>query len=84
METQCQYLTMTQRNELLKLSQRLEDLFDGMIDTWKTDLVDFGFKKDVKPICFRPYPLLKLHAKMFKKQVEFLVLLGVLGVANNS
>ena len=35
METQCQYLMMTQCNELLKLLQRLEEMFDRTLDTWK-------------------------------------------------
>ena len=35
MENQCQHLTMTQRNELLQLLQKLEDLFDGTLVAWK-------------------------------------------------
>ena len=44
METQCQHLTMTQRNEILKLLQIFEDLFDGTLGTWKTDPFNFGLK----------------------------------------
>ena len=40
METQCQDLTMTQHNEILKLLQNLEELFDGTLGTWKKDPVD--------------------------------------------
>ena len=50
METQCQHLTMTQRNELLQLLQKIEDLFDKTLVTWITDLVDFELKEDAKPI----------------------------------
>ena len=39
METQCQHLTMTQRNDLLRLLQKFEKLFDGTLGTWKTDSV---------------------------------------------
>ena len=35
MENQCQHLTVTQRNELLKLLQKFEDFFDGTLGTWK-------------------------------------------------
>ena len=51
MEIQCQNLTMTKRNELLKLLQKLEELFDGTLVTWKTDPVDFKIKDNANPIC---------------------------------
>ena len=56
METQCQHLTITQRNELLKLLQKSEDLFDGTLSIWKIDPLYFELKEDVKPIFSRPYP----------------------------
>ena len=46
METQCQYLTIKQRKELLELLQKFEEFFDGTIETWKTDQVDFESLKD--------------------------------------
>ena len=48
METQRQNLTMTQRNELLKLLQKFEDMFDGTLGTWKTDpVVEIGCKANL-------------------------------------
>ena len=44
METQCQHLTTTQRNELLTLLQIFEEFFYGTIGNWKTDPVDFELK----------------------------------------
>ena len=41
---------MTQRNELLKLLQTFEELFDGTLRPWKTDPVDSDTKEDVRPI----------------------------------
>ena len=69
---------------MLKLLQKSKQLFDGTLGTWKTDPVDFELKEGVKPICSRPYPVAKVHEEMFKKEVEHLVLLGVLEVANDS
>ena len=84
MENMCQHLTMTQRNELLKLLQKFEEFFSGTIDTWKTDPVDFELIEDAKTIYSEPYPVPKVHEKMFKKEVERLVLLVLLNVANDS
>ena len=66
MENQCQHLTMTQRNELLKLLQKFEELFYGTIDTWKTDTVDFELKKYTKPVFLLLYPVPKVHDEIFK------------------
>ena len=65
-KNQCQYLTETKRNKLLKLLQNLEGLFDGTLCTQKTDPVDFELQENVKPICSIPYPVPKVH-KEFKK-----------------
>ena len=50
MENQCQNLTMTQRNELLKLLQKFEELFDGKIGNRKTDSLELELKEDATPI----------------------------------
>ena len=84
METQCQHLTITQRNSLLKLLQIFDELFSGTLGTLKTDPVYFKLKEDVNSICSGPYPVPKLHKKRFKKYVERLVLPGVLEVLNYS
>ena len=65
MKTQCQILTMTQNNSLLKIFQRLEELSNGTFGTWKIYPVDFELKEDTKPICSRPYPVPKVHKEMF-------------------
>ena len=38
-ENQFQHLTEVQHNELLKLKKIKKELFDGKLDTWKTDPV---------------------------------------------
>ena len=75
MENKCQHLTMPQHNYLLKLLNKLEDLFDGKLGTWKTDSVDSELKEDTKLICSRPYRVPNVYEEMFKKEVECLVLL---------
>ena len=44
MKNQCQHLKETECNELLKVLQKNEELFDGILGTWKTDPVDFELK----------------------------------------
>ena len=44
METQCKHLTMTQRNDLFKILQNVEEFFDGALGTWKIYLVEFKLK----------------------------------------
>ena len=66
-ETQCQHLTMTQRNEMLKLLQIFEYLFDGTLGTCKTDILLFELKEDTKTIFLQPYPVTKVHEKKFQK-----------------
>ena len=61
MKNQCQHLTETQRNELLKLLQIFEELFDVTLVTWKTDPVYFKLKDDAKPIWSRPYTVPTVH-----------------------
>ena len=44
MKNQFQTLTKTQYNELLKLLQKMEELFNGKLGTCKTDPVDLESK----------------------------------------
>ena len=66
METQCQHLTITQRNELIELLQHFENLFNGTLVTWITDLLDSELKEDTNPILSRPYPVPKVHKEVCK------------------
>ena len=67
METQCQHLTVAQRNDLLQRLQKIEDFLDGTLGTWKPDSLDFKLKEDENPICLQPYPVPKVHKEIFKK-----------------
>ena len=50
MENWCEHLPMTQRNELLILLHKFEELFDGTLGTWKTYSADFKLEEYAKPI----------------------------------
>ena len=51
---------------------------------WKTTLVYLVLKDGMKPVCLGPYPVPKVHKRMFKNEVQRLVSLGVLEEANDS
>ena len=70
MENQCQHLTIIQRNYLLKLLQKFEELFNGTLGTRKIYPIDLELKYYAKTICLRPYPIPKAHEEIFKKEVE--------------
>ena len=46
--------------------------------------MDLELKDDVNPVCLQPYPVLRVHKAMFRKESERLVKLGVLEEANDS
>ena len=66
---------MTQRNDLLKLLQKSEDLFYGTLETRTTDTVYSELREDANPVCSWPYPVPKVDEEIFKNEVECLVLL---------
>ena len=63
---------------MLKLLQKTVELFDGTLGTQKTDVLDFVLDKDANQIYLRPYAVPKVHAEIFKKDIERLLLIGVL------
>ena len=70
MENQCKHLTMTQRNKLLKLLHKFEEVFDGTLTTCEIDPVDFELKEDAKTIFSRPYPVPKVHEEISKRRLD--------------
>ena len=69
---------------MIKLLQKIEELFDGTLGTQKIDPVEYELKKGTELICSRLYTVPMVHEEFFKKEVERLVILGVLALANNS
>ena len=59
-------------------------MFYGTLGTWNTTPVDLELKDGVKPVVSRPYPVTKLHESMLRKEVEIILILGVLEKSNDS
>ena len=59
-----------QRNELPKILKESEELFYGTLGTCKTDPLYFKLKEDLKLICSTPFPVLKVHKKCLKMNLN--------------
>ena len=84
MTQQCQHPNTKERKRLLNLLRKFEDLFDGTLGICNTTTIDLELMDDAKPLYSQPYPVPRLHKAMFRKEVERLVILGVLEEANDS
>ncbi len=63
---------------LLALLLKFEKLFDGTLGDWKLPPVSFELKEGAKPYHGRPYPILKIHKATHMKEIDRLILIGVL------
>ena len=50
MTKQCQHINAKERDRLLSLLSKYEDLFDGTLGTWNTTPVDLELRDDAKPV----------------------------------
>ena len=82
METHFQHLTK-KSYWAAKIIAKIQRFVRWNVGTCKTGPVDFKLKDNVKPILFQPYLLPKVNKKLVKKDVEGLVLLGVLEITND-
>ena len=78
----CQHINNEDRERLLILLRKFEDMLDGTSGTWNTYHLEL--KDDEKPVCSQTYPVPRIHKAMFRKKVERLIRLWVLEEANDS
>ena len=74
----CSHLSSQQSNKMLRLLTKYEELFDGTLGDFKTDPISLKLKENARPYHGRQYPIPHSQLKVFKKEVERLVELGVL------
>ncbi len=77
-KSNCVHLRMPHCNLLLELPLMFKELFDGMLEDWKLPPVSFELKEGAKPYHSRPYPAPKIHKATLMKEIDCLVLIGVL------
>ena len=63
----CQYLSSHQQEQLIKLLLKFNELFDGTLGDWVTELVSLKLKEGATPYHGRPYPVPHIHLETLKK-----------------
>jgi hypothetical protein len=74
----CTHLSTSHRNLLLVLLLEFEELFNGTLGDWKLLPVSFELKEGAKPYHGRPYAIPKIHKATLMKEIDCLILIGVL------
>ena len=69
MKNKCQHLTETQRNELLKLLQKLKSCSIEYLVTGKVSSI-IRIKNDVELISSKSYPVPKVHKEISKSKLN--------------
>ena len=67
MTEKCQYWIPSKQEIPLDIFKRFEDCFYGILGTWNTALADLELNDDAKPVCTKPYTVLRLHKAIFRK-----------------
>jgi hypothetical protein len=74
----CMHLSTSHCNLQLALLLKFEEFFDGTLGDWKLLPVSFELKAGAKPYHGRPYPIPKIHTATLMKEMDRLILIGVL------
>jgi hypothetical protein len=72
------HLSMPHQNLLLALLLKYKELFDGTLRDWKLQPVSIELKEGAKPYHGRPYPIPKVHKTTLMKEIDCLIVIGVL------
>jgi hypothetical protein len=72
------HLSATEKDKLLKLLKEFEELFDGTLGDWDSNLVLLQLKEGAQPYHGRLFPIPKRHVEALKKEIQRLCDLGVL------
>ncbi len=74
----CKHLNPSERESLLSLLLKFEQLFDGTLGEWTLLPVSIQLKEGAKLFHGRPYPIPKVHKATLMKEIDRLVLIGVM------
>jgi hypothetical protein len=74
----CKHLNPLERESLLSLLLKFEQLFDGTLGELNQPPVSIQLKEGTKPFHSRPHPTPKIHKATLMKEIDQLVLIGVI------
>ena len=74
----CSHLIPLHQEKLLSLLLKYETLFDGTLGNWNRPPISIELKEGAKPYHGRPYPIAQIHKATLMKEINRLVLIGVM------
>ena len=78
------HLDTAKQEQLFRLLNSYEVLFNGQLGHWLGDEYDIDLKEDAKPYHAKAFPITYVHLETLKAEVERLCKLGVLKRVNRS
>jgi hypothetical protein len=72
------HLKAHQKTDLLQVLQENNKMFDGTLGVYPHKKVHIDIDPNAKLVHSRPYPVLRIHLKTFKTELDHLVRIGVL------
>ena len=81
---ECGHLTAEEKEQLWQLLYKCEPLFDGMLGKWHGKKYLIQSKDNVELYHTWPFPILRVHEKTLRLEVEWLCQIGVLKKVNCS
>ena len=80
----CCHLSKDRREEILNLLLQFEDLFDGTLGEFHTNLAHLDLKEGSVPKHHKPFPVAKIYEDTLKEELERLCKISVLHKCSNS
>jgi hypothetical protein len=78
------YINTHQKADLLQVLWENNKIFNGTLGVYPHKKVHIDIDPNAKPVHSRPYPVPQIHLKTFKKELDYLVRIGVLAAQQES